>query len=86
MEAIGSREFTRVRLGVQPEYEVEDPVQYLLSPVGRALRSPTRAFIERAADAVEMILAVGTPQAMNLFNRRQPPLETTAAQPLKREA
>ncbi|MBI4442962.1 MAG: aminoacyl-tRNA hydrolase [Acidobacteria bacterium] len=85
MEAIGSQQFTRVRLGVQPEREVEDPVRYLLSPVGRARRAPTRAFIECAAEAVEMIVAVGTPQAMNVFNRKEPPLET-ASQSLEREA
>ncbi|OFW09993.1 MAG: aminoacyl-tRNA hydrolase [Acidobacteria bacterium RIFCSPLOWO2_02_FULL_59_13] len=85
MEAIGSQQFTRVRMGVQPEREVEDPVRYLLSPVGRARRAPTRTFIERAAEAVEMIVAVGTPQAMNVFNRKEPPLET-ASQPLEREA
>lgn len=84
IEALGSRQFTRVRLGVQPEHAIEDPVQYLLSPVGRARRSSMRTFIERAADAVEIIWTEGTNQAMNVFNRRQPSSET-ASQPLERE-
>lgn len=70
VEAIGSRQFPRVRIGVQPEYEMDDPVRYLLSPVSRAQRPVVRAVLDRAADAVETILTEGTEKAMTIYNRR----------------
>ena len=66
VEAIGSRQFPRVRIGVQ----MEDPVRYLLSPVSRAQRTVVRAVLDRAADAVETILTEGTEKAMTIYNRR----------------
>ncbi len=70
LEAIGSREFPRVRIGVQPENEMEDPVRYLLSPVKRAQQPALGAVLDRAADAVEAILTEGTEKAMTMYNRR----------------
>jgi len=70
LEAIGSRQFPRVRIGVQPEHEMDDPVRYLLSPVSRAQQPSLRALLDRAADAVAAILTEGTEKAMTTYNRR----------------
>ena len=71
MEAIGAREFIRIRIGVSPEQELEDPVSYLLAPVRRSRRESMEEAVNRAADATEMILREGASKAMNRFNRRE---------------
>ena len=71
MDAIGTREFIRVRIGVAPEEAVEDPVGYLLRPMRRRQREQMDEIVDRAADAAEMILKDGIAKAMNRFNRRE---------------
>ena len=71
MEAIGTREFVRIRIGVSPEQAVEDPVSYLLTPVRRSRRGSMEEAVDRAAEAAEMILREGAAKAMNRFNRRE---------------
>ena len=70
--ALGSDEFVRVRLGVQPEDAVGDLAAYVLSPMRRAELEIAAEMIEQAAEAVQVILAEGTPRAMSRFNRRVP--------------
>jgi PTH1 family peptidyl-tRNA hydrolase len=77
--AIGTMEFARVRMGVQPEHAIGDLAAYVLHPMRKAELEVAAEMIEQAADAVEAILALGTAQAMNRFNRRvSPPGETEA--------
>jgi len=71
--ALGRDDFVRVRLGVQPEDAVGDLAAYVLSPMRRAELEIAAEMIEQAAEAVQVILAEGTPRAMNRFNRRVPP-------------
>lgn len=71
--AIGADEFTRVRLGVQPEHPVGDLAAYVLCPMRKAELEIAAEMIEQAAGAVEVILTEGVPRAMNRFNRRVPP-------------
>ena len=70
IEAIGTKEFLRVRIGVAPGHPLEDPVSYLLAPVRRGQREAMEEVVDRAADAAEMILREGVAKAMNRFNRR----------------
>ena len=70
IEAIGTREFVRVRIGVSPEEAIEDEVAYLLRPMRRSQRKGMDEIVDRAADATEMILRQGVPEAMNRFNQR----------------
>jgi len=71
--ALGSDEFIRVRLGVQPKYPVNDLSAYVLCPMGRDVRESAEEMIVQAADAVEIILTEGAERAMSRFNRRVPP-------------
>jgi PTH1 family peptidyl-tRNA hydrolase len=71
--ALGTDEFIRVRLGVQPEGSVGDLAAYVLRPMDKAELEIAAEMIEQAAEAIELILADGTPRAMNRFNRRVPP-------------
>src|SRR5579863_4524056 len=68
--AIGKMEFTRVRMGVQPEHPIGDLATYVLHPMRKAEIEVAGETIEQAADAVEAILSLGTAQAMNRFNRK----------------
>ncbi|MBI3894845.1 MAG: aminoacyl-tRNA hydrolase [Acidobacteria bacterium] len=79
--AMGTQQFTRVRIGVSPDRELQDPVDYLLAPLGRSRRSEAKAIWEQAAEAVEMILTAGTEKAMTVFNRRKGATTGTARQP-----
>ena len=71
--ALGTDEFTRVRLGVQPDHPVADLAAYVLSPMRKADLEIAAEMVAEAAEAVQMILAEGTQRAMNRFNRRVPP-------------
>src|SRR6185436_14268728 len=48
---LGTNEFTRVRLGVNPGRKVEDGAEYLLAPVKRSQQKETEDLVGRGADA-----------------------------------
>ncbi len=71
--ALGTDEFTRVRMGVHPAYPVGDLAGYVLHPMRRAELELAAEMVEEAATAVELILAAGVQRAMSRFNKRVPP-------------
>jgi PTH1 family peptidyl-tRNA hydrolase len=73
--ALGSGEFIRVRLGIQPEKIWGDLRDYVLSKMGRAERETAGQMVTDAADAVELIITEGVNKAMSKFNRRVQPSE-----------
>jgi PTH1 family peptidyl-tRNA hydrolase len=76
--ALGTREFTRLRLGCAPEQEVSSRREHVLRPMRKSELEVAAEMISEAADAVEMILAQGIDPAMNKYNRRrEPPPEET---------
>lgn len=70
IERLGTQEFARVRLGVQPDHPVEDLVSFVLSPIPRRERAKLDETLDTAADAVEMVLKEGVAPAMARFNKR----------------
>jgi PTH1 family peptidyl-tRNA hydrolase len=70
--SLGTREFTRVRLGVHPGHPLSSGVDYLLAPVKRSQRKELEELVGRGADAVVSIIAEGAAKAMTKFNRRAP--------------
>lgn len=70
IERIGSQEFPRVRLGVKPDHPVSDLSKFVLSPIPKRDRAALESMLDRAADAVEVILDEGVERAMALFNER----------------
>ncbi|HSB09573.1 MAG TPA: aminoacyl-tRNA hydrolase [Blastocatellia bacterium] len=70
IERIGSQEFARIRLGVQPDHPVEDLVSFVLSPIPRRERGKLDETLATAADAVEVVLTEGVERAMARFNTR----------------
>lgn len=73
--AIGTDEFARIRIGVQPRQPERDRKDYLLSPMGRQERQLAQDVIVDAADAVEAVVTEGVSKAMSRFNRRVTPDE-----------
>jgi PTH1 family peptidyl-tRNA hydrolase len=78
--SLGTIDFPRVRLGVQPEEVRGDLKEYVLRQIRRDEEGLVAEEIELAAEAVKVMLAEGTQAAMNRFNRRvTPPDEDEAA-------
>ena len=70
IERLGTQEFARVRLGVRPDHPVDDLTTFVLSPIPRRDRVTLDHALERAADAIEMVLTEGVERAMATFNER----------------
>ena len=70
INALGSKDFLRIRMGVAPDYKIQDGMTYLLAPFRKAQLKIVDEMLEVAADAVKTILADGAAAAMNRFNRK----------------
>jgi len=70
IHSLGTREFTRLRLGVHPGHPIRSGMDYLLAPVRRSQRKELEAMVGEAADAVVSIITEGAEKAMTKFNRR----------------
>lgn len=75
IDAIGSNEFLRVRMGVLPEQQWGDLADYVLTRMGRAEQEIAARMAAEAGEAVELILKEGVSRAMSQFNRRVSPAE-----------
>ncbi|MBI3473564.1 MAG: aminoacyl-tRNA hydrolase [Candidatus Solibacter usitatus] len=70
IRSVGTQEFCRVRLGVNPGHPVRDGAEYLLAPMRRPQQQELEAAEERAAEAVASIIAEGVEKSMTKYNRR----------------
>jgi len=70
IERLGSQEFARVRLGVKPDHPLSDLSNFVLSPIRNRDREQLAAILEKAAEAVIVILSDGVERAMARFNER----------------
>jgi PTH1 family peptidyl-tRNA hydrolase len=66
--SLGSGEFLRVRLGVGRPPGRQDPADWLLRDYAAAQREDLGVQVERAADAVEVLIRDGLAAAQNAFN------------------
>ena len=71
IEALGTQDFLRIRIGVAPEHKVEDGQRYLLAPLRKAELAVVDGVLDTAEEAVKVILAEGAAAAMNRFNRKE---------------
>jgi PTH1 family peptidyl-tRNA hydrolase len=76
IDATGSREFGRVRIGVGrpkaqgvPTWDQEHVIDWLLSEPSRSGREVLNETVERACDAIETVLREGWEKAMDVYNR-----------------
>jgi PTH1 family peptidyl-tRNA hydrolase len=72
---IGSTEFPRVRMGIQPDHPVGDLAAYVLRPMRKPDMEIAAEMAGQAAEAVELIITRGIADAMNRFNRRIAPTD-----------
>lgn len=70
IEALGSKAFPRVRVGIGRPASKSVNVDYLLDRMTKEETESLSDSVERAADAVETILGAGVLPAMNQFNGR----------------
>jgi len=70
IRSLGTNEFARVRLGIHPGHPVSDGAAFVLAPIKRAQRKELDQLLDRAAQAVESIIAEGVEKSMTKFNRR----------------
>lgn len=75
IDALGTEEILRLRLGVAPDHPVKDGMRYLLTPFRKSQLAPVDELIELGVQAVQSILNDGRSAAMNRFNRKAKPEE-----------
>jgi PTH1 family peptidyl-tRNA hydrolase len=66
--ALGTGEFLRVRFGIGRPPGRQDPADFVLRDFSAAERKDLGYHVDRAADAVEALLAQGLEAAQNAFN------------------
>src|SRR5215467_11647115 len=72
---LGTREYYRARIGIGRPPGRMDPAAFVLRDFSAAERKDLPLVLERAADAVEMLLADGLAAAQNAFHASVPPGE-----------
>ena len=66
--SIGTDEFTRVRIGIQPEHPVTNAKRFVLDPLPKAARAEVEKILERSAEALGAIIKDGVLKAMSIYN------------------
>jgi PTH1 family peptidyl-tRNA hydrolase len=66
--SIGTDEFTRLRIGIQPEHPISDAKRFVLDPFPVAGRTTITETLERSVAALRTILRAGALQAMTEYN------------------
>jgi PTH1 family peptidyl-tRNA hydrolase len=65
---LGTNEFTRLRIGIQPEHPVSDAKKFVLAEFATGERRALNEILERSAEAVRSVLRDGIAKAMSLYN------------------
>jgi PTH1 family peptidyl-tRNA hydrolase len=66
--ALGTDEFIRLRIGIQPAHPLHDTKRFVLDQFPRGEREDVGKILERSADALRAILRDGIDKAMALYN------------------
>jgi peptidyl-tRNA hydrolase, PTH1 family len=77
-QALGAREYARLRIGVEPPHEWRGRKalsDLVLGPFSKAEREEVESLIPRAEKACELWLKDGIIAAMNQFNKKEEPKE-----------
>jgi PTH1 family peptidyl-tRNA hydrolase len=70
LQVIGSQEIPRLRLGIGPVPPGQDPADFVLTAFKKPERAPLDEMVERAVEAVKIIVDQGFESAMNQFNKK----------------
>jgi PTH1 family peptidyl-tRNA hydrolase len=66
--AIGTTEFVRLRIGIQPEHPISDPKRFVLDSFPKTERPIVMETIDKSANAIRTIIRDGALKAMAEFN------------------
>ena len=66
--SIGTNEFMRLRIGIQPEHPVSDAKAFVLDEFPKGQREELEKILDKAAEAVHSVLRDGIKKAMSVFN------------------
>jgi len=69
--ALDTQEFLRIRIGIAPEFKLNDGASYVLSQLKKSQLPVVDQALDDAAEAVKIILGEGPAPAMNRFNRKK---------------
>jgi PTH1 family peptidyl-tRNA hydrolase len=65
---LGTHEFTRLRIGIQPDHPINDAKRFVLDRYPRTARTDVEKVLERSAEALHVILRDGVLKAMTVYN------------------
>ena len=68
IDGLGTQEFMRVRIGIQPEHPISDASRFVLENFARSDAETLERVLGTAGDAVETIISDGVEAAMAKFN------------------
>jgi PTH1 family peptidyl-tRNA hydrolase len=66
--SIGTNEFVRLRIGIQPEHPISDPKRFVLDTFARSERPIVEETLDQSAKAIRTIIRGGALKAMGEFN------------------
>lgn len=66
--SLGTNEFIRLRIGIQPEHPISDAKRFVLSEFSREEKEGLEEILERGAEALRSVLRDGIRKTMSLFN------------------
>jgi peptidyl-tRNA hydrolase, PTH1 family len=66
--SLGTNEFMRLRIGIQPEHPLSDAKKFVLSEFSREEKRALDEILERSAQAVRSVIRDGIAKAMSLHN------------------
>ena len=69
LQVMGTKEISRVRLGILPDADPDDLSDFVLEPFTAKEREIVSGVVERAYSAARVILTEGIDKAMSLFNQ-----------------
>ncbi len=71
IEALGTSQFVRIKIGIGRPAPGRDPADYVLDPIPEQEMAVLDPCLDRAVDALECLIHRGTAVAMNQFNVRE---------------
>ena len=73
IEAVGSTEFSRLRIGIGRPPRGVEPSEYVLMPFSRKEKTEVKNAVEIAAQCSQSWVTEGISETMNIFNKRPRP-------------
>jgi len=69
--AVGTNEFTRLRIGIQPEHPISDSKRFVLDSFPGAAKPEVEEILDKSAEALHAILRDGVLKAMTDYNNSE---------------